>query len=113
MTMVWRRTQVPLGLAMLLSPLRWRYRVTLLTIRRFVSAPETWRALDPLMKSRMTRFRHALLGLAGAALASCATAAPHTGAAASSPASKPRVVVTTDPELDDSNSLLRYLLYTT
>lgn len=26
---------------------------------------------------------------------------------------KPRVVVTTDPELDDSNSLLRYLLYTT
>ena len=27
--------------------------------------------------------------------------------------SKPRVVVTTDPELDDSNSLLRYLLYST
>jgi hypothetical protein len=26
---------------------------------------------------------------------------------------KPRVVVTTDPELDDSNSLLRYLLYST
>lgn len=26
---------------------------------------------------------------------------------------KPRVVVTTDPELDDSNSLIRYLLYTT
>ena len=27
--------------------------------------------------------------------------------------SKPRVIVTTDPELDDSNSLVRYLLYTT
>jgi hypothetical protein len=26
---------------------------------------------------------------------------------------KPRVVVTTDPELDDSNSLIRYLLYAT
>jgi hypothetical protein len=26
---------------------------------------------------------------------------------------KPRVIVTTDPELDDSNSLLRYLLYST
>jgi cellulose-binding protein len=64
------------------------------------------------MKSRMTRFRHALLALAGAALTSCATIARHAGATAS-PASKPRVVVTTDPELDDSNSLLRYLLYTT
>ena len=28
-------------------------------------------------------------------------------------ASKPRVVVTTDPELDDANSLIRYLLYST
>ena len=28
-------------------------------------------------------------------------------------AQKPRVVVTTDPELDDSNSLVRYLLYST
>jgi len=28
-------------------------------------------------------------------------------------AERPRVVVTTDPELDDSNSLLRYLLYST
>src|SRR5262245_34695390 len=26
---------------------------------------------------------------------------------------KPRVVVTTDPELDDANSLIRYLLYST
>jgi hypothetical protein len=37
-------------------------------------------------------------------LGSC-TAAPAT--------QKPRVVVTTDPELDDSNSLVRYLLYST
>ncbi|QXD15707.1 DUF1593 domain-containing protein [Rhodocaloribacter litoris] len=29
------------------------------------------------------------------------------------PTPKPRVVVTTDPELDDSNSLIRYLLYST
>jgi hypothetical protein len=30
-----------------------------------------------------------------------------------SAASRPRVVVTTDPELDDANSLIRYLLYST
>ena len=35
------------------------------------------------------------------------------GGAATSVTPKPRVVVTTDPELDDSNSLLRYLLYST
>ncbi len=29
------------------------------------------------------------------------------------PTQKPRVVITADPELDDSNSLIRYLLYTT
>lgn len=29
------------------------------------------------------------------------------------PGEKPRVVITADPELDDSNSLVRYLLYTT
>ena len=34
-------------------------------------------------------------------------------AASVSNAQKPRVVVTTDPELDDSNSLIRYLLYST
>ncbi len=33
------------------------------------------------------------------------------GPAADAPPPKPRVVVTTDPELDDSNSLIRYLLY--
>ena len=33
----------------------------------------------------------------------------HGAAAQATP--KPRVVVTADPELDDSNSLVRYLLY--
>ncbi|HJQ12157.1 MAG TPA: nucleoside hydrolase-like domain-containing protein [Gemmatimonadaceae bacterium] len=36
-----------------------------------------------------------------------------TRVAVASELQKPRVVVTTDPELDDSNSLLRYLLYST
>jgi Protein of unknown function (DUF1593) len=39
-------------------------------------------------------------------LAGCATSAPPI-------AYHPRVVVTTDPELDDANSLIRYLLYST
>ena len=38
------------------------------------------------------------------ALAGCATASARY---------HPRVVVTTDPELDDANSLIRYLLYST
>src|SRR4051794_32936101 len=61
------------------------------------------------------QFTRALLCIA---LGSCARGA-HTAprelghASAASVAQKPRVVVTTDPELDDSNSLLRYLLYST
>ena len=49
----------------------------------------------------------------------CASAPSHSSSASSAQAPsspqdrKPRVVVTTDPELDDSNSLLRYLLYST
>jgi len=50
------------------------------------------------------RFTVVLLGIA---LGACATSA---GAQATQ---KPRVVVTTDPELDDSNSLIRFLLYST
>ena len=51
-------------------------------------------------------------------LGSCAPSAlqPTSGLQRDTPASdvqKPRVVVTTDPELDDSNSLIRYLLYST
>jgi hypothetical protein len=49
-----------------------------------------------------------------AAVAGCATVSPaRTGVATTTRADKPRVVVTTDPELDDSNSLVRYLLYST
>jgi len=51
-------------------------------------------------------------------LPGCAAGAPHSMTGGELPAmtsemQKPRVVVTTDPELDDSNSLLRYLLYST
>ena len=37
--------------------------------------------------------------------------ANHAGAQTSSGQLKPRIVVTTDPELDDNNSLIRFLLY--
>jgi hypothetical protein len=48
------------------------------------------------------------------AVIGCATATGQATTATTAPATaKPRVVVTTDPELDDSNSLLRYLLYST
>lgn len=54
------------------------------------------------------------VALTVAALSGCATAARAPGGGATAPfTDKPRVVVTTDPELDDSNSLLRYLLYST
>ena len=47
-------------------------------------------------------------------LASCVgTPSPRTNPTPTPLAEKPRVVVTTDPELDDSNSLLRYLLFST
>lgn len=49
---------------------------------------------------------------------SCLTVAPASGAPAQAPTyletppgAKPRVVITADPELDDLNSLIRYLLY--
>lgn len=64
----------------------------------------------------MLPFRQLALALLGAALAGCARGPrPATGAlGVNAPKSgKPRVVVTTDPELDDSNSLIRYLLYST
>ncbi len=58
--------------------------------------------------------RRSLLALLATALAACATAAPRVaGGGPGVDATKPRVVVTSDGELDDSNSLLRYLLYST
>ena len=62
----------------------------------------------------MTSLRRCTLALLAAVLTACATTAPRTTRDATTPlVQKPRVVVTTDPELDDSNSLLRYLLYAT
>jgi len=47
-------------------------------------------------------------------LAGCATSSSPIASGADAPArGHPRVVVTTDPELDDANSLIRYLLYST
>lgn len=62
----------------------------------------------------MTSHRCVALAVTAVALGGCAMAAPQRESDATAPhADKPRIVVTTDPELDDSNSLLRYLLYST
>jgi hypothetical protein len=66
----------------------------------------------------MTHVRRLLFAVLDMALAGCAASARHSMTGRELPATspemqKPRVVVTTDPELDDSNSLLRYLLYST
>ena len=63
----------------------------------------------------MTSNRTWTLALLAIAAGGCSTTARQIEGApsASVAAAKPRVVVTTDPELDDSNSLLRYLLYAT
>ena len=61
----------------------------------------------------MTIIRTATLALLGLTLGGCTTAARQAGTPSATLSSKPRVVVTTDPELDDSNSLIRYLLYAT
>ena len=62
----------------------------------------------------MKAIRTWTLAMLGITAGACATATGQaTGAATAPAAAKPRVVVTTDPELDDSNSLLRYLLYAT
>ena len=54
----------------------------------------------------------AVVGIGG--LAGCASSAVHaTNGLPRVPDRKPRVVVTTDPELDDSNFLIRYLLHST
>src|SRR4051812_47793589 len=57
------------------------------------------------------RALHAILLLLAAG--GCATNAHHFVGDSEGRAAKPRVVVTTDPELDDSNSLLRFLLNST
>jgi hypothetical protein len=65
-------------------------------------------------ESGMTRIRHFTLALLVVTIGGCATSAPQLGSGTPARAAqKPRVVVTTDPELDDSNSLVRYLLFST
>lgn len=54
-----------------------------------------------------------LLALIIVMLGSCRENSQFPGSTTASDLHKPRVVVTTDPELDDSNSLIRYLLYST
>ena len=62
----------------------------------------------------MSPTRFCLLAVVGVTLSGCTTAARHgNDDTTRQQTDKPRVVVTTDPELDDSNSLLRYLLYST
>jgi hypothetical protein len=62
----------------------------------------------------MTTLRSLTFALLGITLVGCSTATRQVASTPSaSLASKPRVVVTTDPELDDANSLIRYLLYST
>lgn len=61
----------------------------------------------------MTALHRCTLALLLVALVACATSAQRLDRGAAPATQKPRVVVTTDPELDDSNSLLRYLLYST
>ena len=51
------------------------------------------------------------LGVVAVSLLGCATAAPRSSGTTVPQEPKPRVVLTTDPELDDSNSLVRYLLH--
>ncbi len=57
--------------------------------------------------------RRSTPALLAVTLICCATSSAQTRDADSPARQKPRVVVTTDPELDDANSLIRYLLYST
>jgi len=60
----------------------------------------------------MTCIRDLSLALLLGALGGCATnSSKLEGGVQPSTSPKPRVVVTADPELDDSNSLVRYLLH--
>lgn len=61
----------------------------------------------------MTHIRPLTLAFVVVSLGGCAEKSLDESSAAAPASQKPRVVVTTDPELDDSNSLVRYLLYST
>jgi hypothetical protein len=62
----------------------------------------------------MTRIRGSMLALLVVMLGGYTTSTRIVSRVMAAPATqKPRIVVTADPELDDSNSLVRYLLYST
>ena len=61
--------------------------------------------------SAMTYIRHFALSLVMVTLGGWTGSLQLSSGAAAPATRKPRVIVTTDPELDDSNSLVRYLLY--
>lgn len=62
----------------------------------------------------MTNIRRFRLALFVMTFSGLVIQAPRFNGVSAAPAThQPRVVVTTDPELDDSNSLVRYLLYST
>jgi hypothetical protein len=84
--------------------------------RGVVARQPTRRSAAPHAFTRsppMTQTRRWTLALLGVSLGGCATVAPRPSGEATSQALRPRVVVTADPELDDSNSLVRYLLHAT
>src|SRR3954453_20096955 len=59
-------------------------------------------------------YPHLTLAMLGATLGGGAAGSQEPGRGTpTQESSRPRVVVTSDPELDDSNSLVRYLLYST
>ncbi len=61
----------------------------------------------------MRAFRRWMLAVAIGALAACSGARTPPAEEVSRVLARPRVVVTADPELDDSNSLVRFLLHAT
>ena len=69
----------------------------------------------PAVGIKLTHARLSRLLLLSLVISGCASPVRRPGDSAKlvTPAPKPRLVVTTDPELDDSNSLIRYLLYST
>jgi len=60
----------------------------------------------------MACIRRLAIAVLAVALGGCSASSPPIKGSPAA-AQKPRVVVTADPELDDSNSLVRYLLYST
>src|SRR5438093_861731 len=77
-------------------------------------SPSSGSATTRSPRTRIVRRYCVALAFLATIFEGCATTSPHVGGVtAAAPEQRPRVVVTTDPELDDSNSLIRYLLFST